>query len=120
LIPILGTITLFCKRYGRFPVPGNRMKSATMLQITLAAHGPGDAINNESNSSRATTRILAVDDFVPYRLFISSMLQEQPDLQVICGVSDGLQAVEKAQELQPDLILMDIGMPGINGIEAAR
>jgi len=35
-------------------------------------------------------------------------------------VSDGLQAVEKAQELQPDLILMDIGLPGINGIEAAR
>jgi DNA-binding NarL/FixJ family response regulator len=88
--------------------------------FTLPAHDPGDAINNESNSSRATTRILAVDDFVPYRLFISSMLQQRPDLQVICGVSDGLQAVEKAQELQPDLILMDIGMPGINGIEAAR
>jgi len=57
---------------------------------------------------------------VPYRLFVSSLLQERPDLQVICGVSDGLQAVEKAQELQPDLILMDIGLPGINGIEAAR
>ena len=61
-----------------------------------------------------------MDDFVPYRLFVSSLLQERPDLQVICGVSDGLQAVEKAQELQPDLILMDIGLPGINGIEAAR
>lgn len=57
---------------------------------------------------------------MPYRLFVSSLLQERPDLQVICGVSDGLQAVEKAQELQPDLILMDIGLPGINGIEAAR
>jgi DNA-binding NarL/FixJ family response regulator len=61
-----------------------------------------------------------VDDFEPYRFFISSLLQKRPDLQVMCGVSDGLQAVEKAQELQPDLILMDIGLPGINGIEAAR
>jgi len=61
-----------------------------------------------------------VDDFVPYRQFVSSLLHERPDLQVICGVSDGLQAVEKAQELQPDLILMDIGLPGISGIEAAR
>jgi len=61
-----------------------------------------------------------VDDFVPYRQFVSSLLHERPDLQVICGVSDGLLAVEKAQELQPDLILMDIGLPGISGIEAAR
>ena len=61
-----------------------------------------------------------MDDFVPYRQFVSSLLHERPDLQVICGVSDGLQAVEKAQELQPDLILMDIGLPGISGIEAAR
>jgi DNA-binding NarL/FixJ family response regulator len=61
-----------------------------------------------------------VDDFEPYRKFVSSLLHGRPDLQVVGGVSDGLQAVEKAQELQPDLILMDIGLPGINGIEAAR
>ena len=61
-----------------------------------------------------------MDDFEPYRKFVSSLLHERPDLQVICEVSDGLQAVEKAQQLQPDLILMDIGLPGINGIEAAR
>jgi DNA-binding NarL/FixJ family response regulator len=101
------------------------MKSARLVQLNRAiftspAHGPGDPITDQSNLSRGTIRILAVDDFAPYRLFISSMLQERPDLQVICGVSDGLEAVEKAQELQPDLILMDIGLPGINGIEAAR
>jgi DNA-binding NarL/FixJ family response regulator len=65
-------------------------------------------------------RILAVEDFAPYRVFISSLLHERPDLQVICGVPDGLQAIEKAQELKPDLILMDIGLPELNGIEAAR
>ena len=39
---------------------------------------------------------------------------------MICEVSNGLEAVQKAQELKPDLILMDIGLPGLNGIEAAR
>ena len=61
-----------------------------------------------------------MEDFEPSRVIVSSLLQTRPDLQVICGVSDGLQAVEKAQELTPDLILMDIGLPGLNGIEAAR
>ena len=60
-----------------------------------------------------------MEDFEPYRKLVSSLLDERPDLQVVGGVSDGLQAVETAQELQPDLILMDIGLPGINGIEAA-
>jgi DNA-binding NarL/FixJ family response regulator len=48
------------------------------------------------------------------------MLQEKPELQIICEVSDGLVAVQKAQELLPDLILLDIGLPSLNGIEAAR
>jgi DNA-binding NarL/FixJ family response regulator len=41
-------------------------------------------------------------------------------LQIVCEVSDGLEAVQKAEELQPDLIVLDIGLPGLNGIEAAR
>ena len=77
-------------------------------------------ITDTPNRPRTVTRILAVDDFEPYRLIVTSLLHERPDLQVICGVSDGLQAVEKAQQLKPDLILMDIGLPGLNGIEAAR
>jgi DNA-binding NarL/FixJ family response regulator len=47
-------------------------------------------------------------------------LQARPELQVIGEVSDGIEAVRKAQELHPDLILLDIGLPGLNGIEAAR
>jgi DNA-binding NarL/FixJ family response regulator len=66
------------------------------------------------------TRVLVVEDHEPFRRFISSVLQGKPGLQVIGEVSDGLEAVEKAEKLQPDLILLDIGLPGLNGIEAAR
>jgi DNA-binding response OmpR family regulator len=61
-----------------------------------------------------------VDDTEPFRRFIVTALQARPELQVIGEVSDGLEAVRKAQELHPDLILLDIGLPGLNGIEAAR
>ena len=65
-------------------------------------------------------RILVVDDLEPWRRFVSSTLQERADMEVISGVCDGLEAVQKAQELQPDLIVLDIGLPKLNGIEAAR
>jgi DNA-binding NarL/FixJ family response regulator len=48
------------------------------------------------------------------------MLEKRPELQAICEVSDGLEAVQKAAELKPDLILLDIGLPVLNGIDAAR
>jgi len=50
----------------------------------------------------------------------SSQLAQTDDLQVICEASDGLEAVHSAEELKPDLILLDIGLPTLNGIEAAR
>lgn len=68
----------------------------------------------------SSVRILVVDDFEPWRRSVSSILQKVPKLQVICEVSDGLEAVQKAGELKPDLILLDIGLPGLNGVDAAR
>src|SRR5436305_10891693 len=65
-------------------------------------------------------RVLVVEDFEPFRQFICSKLKENPDLRLICEVADGLEAVRKAEELQPDLLLLDVGLPGLNGIEAAR
>jgi DNA-binding NarL/FixJ family response regulator len=65
-------------------------------------------------------RILVVDDFEPFRRFVCALLAARPELQVIGEASDGLQAMQKAEELQPDLILLDIGMPALNGIEAAH
>jgi DNA-binding NarL/FixJ family response regulator len=63
-------------------------------------------------------RVLLVEDFEPFRRFIRTTLRTE--LQIIAEVSDGLEAVRKAEELQPDLILLDIGLPTLNGIEAAR
>ena len=65
-------------------------------------------------------RVLVVDDFELWRRRICGALQMQPDLQVIGEAQDGSEAVQKAQELQPDLILLDIGLPKLSGIEAAR
>jgi DNA-binding NarL/FixJ family response regulator len=68
----------------------------------------------------ALVRVLVAEDFDPFRALILSMMSSVPNLQVICDVADGLLAVEKARELRPDLLLMDIGLPGVNGIESAR
>jgi DNA-binding NarL/FixJ family response regulator len=64
-------------------------------------------------------RVLVVDDFEPFRRLVAKVLQRQPELKIICEVSDGLEAVRKAEEIQPDLVLLDIGLPSLNGIEAA-
>jgi len=68
----------------------------------------------------STIRVMVVEDFHPFRRFVCSKLAEQPELQVVGEVSDGLEAVQKAEELKPDLILLDIGLLTLNGIEAAR
>ena len=65
-------------------------------------------------------RILIVEDFTPFQRFLCSTLGERRDLLVIGTVSDGLEAVQKAIKLKPDLILLDIGLPTMNGIEVAR
>jgi DNA-binding NarL/FixJ family response regulator len=66
------------------------------------------------------SRVLIVEDSEPFRRFVGSALAKRPELLIIGEVADGLLAVRRAKELQPDLIVLDIGLPSLNGIEVAR
>ena len=65
-------------------------------------------------------KVLVVDDYQPFRRFKCSTLAKRRNLKVIGEASDGLEAVRKTEELKPDLIVLDIGLPTLNGIEVAR
>ena len=65
-------------------------------------------------------RVLVVEDFAPFRQLVRALFQAHVGFEVVCEVADGLEAVQKAWSLQADLVLMDIGLPSLNGIEAAR
>jgi DNA-binding NarL/FixJ family response regulator len=69
---------------------------------------------------KSLVRVLVVDDYEAFRRFICSTLVKNPRVEIVGEASDGLEAVRKADELQPDLIVLDIGLPKLNGIEAAR
>jgi DNA-binding NarL/FixJ family response regulator len=64
-------------------------------------------------------RILMVEDLEPFRQFLRSVLRKVSGLQIVGEVSDRLEAIDRAAELQPDLIVLNIGFPTLNGIEAA-
>jgi DNA-binding NarL/FixJ family response regulator len=65
-------------------------------------------------------RLLVADDHEIVRKGLCVLLQEQPGWAVVAEAGDGREAVEKAKETKPDVVIMDIGMPGLNGLEATR
>src|SRR5436190_17428419 len=71
-------------------------------------------------SSSARVHILLADDFAPWRSRVRSFLQLETGWKIVSEACDGLEAVQKAAELHPDVVLLDLGMPGLNGIEATR
>lgn len=73
----------------------------------------------ETPTLSTSIRILLVDDCEPWRQSVRSILMKCEELHVVGDAADGLEAVQKAQRLQPDVILLDIGLPNVNGIEAA-
>ena len=68
----------------------------------------------------SSIRILIADDFEGWRRQVRLLFQARPKWQVIAEALDGSEVVQKAEELKPDLIVLDIGLPKLNGIEAAR
>jgi DNA-binding NarL/FixJ family response regulator len=65
-------------------------------------------------------RILLADDHVTVREGLKMLIESQPDMTVVSEASDGAAAVEQARALQPDVVVMDISMPGMNGLVATR
>src|SRR5690242_19635554 len=65
-------------------------------------------------------RVLIADDFEAWRIKIRAILEERPVLQVVGEAQTGLAVVQQAQALKPDLLVLDIGLPILSGLEAAR
>lgn len=65
-------------------------------------------------------KILIADDFKPIRTAIAGILSQQPDLEVCGEACNGTEALRLATELSPDIVLLDISMPGIDGLQASR
>src|SRR5262245_12205759 len=80
-------------------------------------HLPSDA--DAERQPPTSVKVLIVDDHEPWRRWVYRELGKQQQLQIVGEASDGLEAVRKAHELKPDLILLDIGLPNLNGLEAA-
>jgi DNA-binding NarL/FixJ family response regulator len=78
--------------------------------------------NRDDNGTSAAPaiRILIADDQALFRIALAEVLNNDSRLEVVSTVSDGLQAVQKCMEHQPDIVLMDIRMPGVDGIEATK
>jgi two-component system response regulator NreC len=65
-------------------------------------------------------RVMLAEDHAIVREGLRSLLEKQPDMEIVCEAEDGRMAVERARELLPDVVIMDITMPNLNGIESTR
>lgn len=106
--------------------PGQGARFSIVVTGAIAAPQAGNAARATSTASTAEPqatgplRILLVDDHVAVREALRGVLAERPQLLVIGEAGDGVEAVEKAQSLNPDVIVMDVSMPRMDGLEATR
>jgi DNA-binding NarL/FixJ family response regulator len=67
-----------------------------------------------------TVKVLVVDDYAPWLHFVSIALALKPEIKIVGQAQDGLTAIQKVVELKPDLVVLDIGLPDMSGIQVAR
>jgi CheY-like chemotaxis protein len=92
---------------------------ASIKKIPATCPSGSARIHEKVNYPMCELSILVADDFAPWRAQTRSLLQQRLEWHIV-EACDGLEAVQKAAELRPDIVLLDVGMPVMNGIEAAR
>jgi DNA-binding NarL/FixJ family response regulator len=97
-----------------------KIYKTTTIASAKALVAQNRSAQKKGSEAAVRVRVLVVDDHAIMRQAICELLSHDPTLDVICQTASGEEAVSKAEELQPDLVLLDIGLPGISGIEAAQ
>jgi len=77
-----------------------------------------EAINTGSERMTSVVRVLLVDDNASFRQLLRRLLERDPEILIVGEASDGGEALERVEAAAPDVVLMDVSMPGMNGIEA--
>jgi Response regulator receiver domain len=80
---------------------------------------PPGVFGGDLSTNMPHAETLVVDDLDEFRNFLCTALQEKTQCKVVDEASDGLQAVQQAEKLQPELILLDVGLPSMNGLQAS-
>lgn len=88
------------------------------LVYPMGAHDRYRSTKGEKERTMQTTRTLVVDDDAGFRQRVKELLASEPDIIIVGEAADGQEAIQKARELRPDLVLMDVRMPGLNGVSA--
>jgi PAS domain S-box-containing protein len=114
LFSIRERLALLSGRFDLESAPGHGSRFRLIAPLGTAA----DRVT--THASAAALRILIVDDHATVRSVLRRVLHERPEFQVVGDAADGLEAIAQAHALQPEVILMDISMPHMDGVEATR